>query len=559
MPGRLVEPLKKTRRDPQVVGGRAERSLQRRCACGGVTGPDGECAACRARRLASERTVGGPDGGQAPPIVHDVVSRAGAPIASHVRAVAEQRFRHDFARVRIHSDAEAGRSAEAIGASAYTVGPDIVFGSGRYSPETRAGRRLLWHELTHVVQQASAGPRDTRDPIPIAESKDAEREAQSHAADSPARAGPAGAVSVSHVDRSVQRQVHPDTDFEVDVSALSGVPYEKWSPELEAQYRRRMDPRADAIASCRLHGPAACSRLLSIAEVHRLFALAQEAGGDERKVTNGVLALVPALKVLPRATPLLRPLPTPALEPVPGGIPGGAAAGIGIGVIVAIVVACSIELWQLGQFEEKLRNAGFIVLDSPLAVCVGGCHLPANPSAPLPHFGGIDPDVLKTWVTPKPLTPGAPEQQEPGAAPRASLPKAAPSPVPKPATMPGQKRHPKQKDDCPNELYDRLRDEINNCKGLSFSCSDAAERAALGITTRKGFEKPGAPRWSRDEILRRLADAEKCANARDEFQSKCFPISPGDPEWEDHQRQLRDWKTAVETCREKARARGYLP
>jgi hypothetical protein len=65
----------------------------------------------------------------------------------------EARLGHDFAAVRIHTDAEAGRSAGAVEALAYTVGRDVVFGAGRYRPETAAGRALIAHELTHVVQQ----------------------------------------------------------------------------------------------------------------------------------------------------------------------------------------------------------------------------------------------------------------------------------------------------------------------------------------------------------------------------------------------------------------------
>jgi Domain of unknown function (DUF4157) len=552
--------------DSNVFQSRPERGRDRRCGCGGVAGPEGECAACRARRLARERASGGPARRQAPPIVHDVVSRSGTPIPGHVRAVAEQRFRHDFSRVRVHADAEAERSADAVDAAAYAVGPHVVFGSGRFAPETRTGRRLLWHELVHVVQQDSAAHAEPGTPIPIAESNTAEDEARSLAADSTARAAPERYRSGRRVTRSLQRQARSAGAGETDVTALSDVPYEKWSPELEAQYRRRMDPRADAIAACRLHGPPACSRLLAIAEVHRLLAVAQEAKGDERKVTDGVLAALPALKLVPRQVPPLRLLPTPTPEPIPPGVPGGAIAGAGAAAIIAIVVECSIQLWQLGQFEEKLRDAGFVILDSPLAVCVGGCHLPANPSAPFPHFGGIDPDLLKSWLPHKPPASAAPTPEhaepeprgEPGSVPKASGPKAASPPVAKPGMAPGQKRHPKQKDDCSNELYDQLRAKIENCKGLSFSCSDAAERAALGITTRKGFAKPGAPRWDCVEILRRLGEAEKCAKARDDFQSKCFPISPGDREWEDHQKQLADWKKAAQTCLDKALARNCL-
>ena len=66
----------------------------------------------------------------------------------------EPRFGHDFSEVRVHSDARAAESARAVNALAYTVGPDVVFGAGEYAPGTIAGRRLLAHELTHVVQQA---------------------------------------------------------------------------------------------------------------------------------------------------------------------------------------------------------------------------------------------------------------------------------------------------------------------------------------------------------------------------------------------------------------------
>jgi hypothetical protein len=62
---------------------------------------------------------------------------------------------YDFSEVRVHTDAKAEASARSIGALAYTVGNDIVFDHGRYSPGTTDGRRLLAHELTHVVQQGN--------------------------------------------------------------------------------------------------------------------------------------------------------------------------------------------------------------------------------------------------------------------------------------------------------------------------------------------------------------------------------------------------------------------
>jgi hypothetical protein len=65
----------------------------------------------------------------------------------------EPRFGHDFSRVRVHTDAKAAASAMAVNALAYTVGHNVVFGTGQYRPTTLEGRKLLAHELTHVVQQ----------------------------------------------------------------------------------------------------------------------------------------------------------------------------------------------------------------------------------------------------------------------------------------------------------------------------------------------------------------------------------------------------------------------
>jgi hypothetical protein len=82
-----------------------------------------------------------------------VRSLSGQPLGSAAREFLEPRFGHDFSRVRVHTDAPAARSAAILGARAFTTNNHIVFGSGEYAPQTEAGRRLLSHELTHVVQQ----------------------------------------------------------------------------------------------------------------------------------------------------------------------------------------------------------------------------------------------------------------------------------------------------------------------------------------------------------------------------------------------------------------------
>jgi hypothetical protein len=73
------------------------------------------------------------------------------------RAFMEPRFGHDFSQVRVHTDAKAAESARAVNALAYTLGKDIAFGATQYAPGTSQGRKLLAHELTHVIQQSRAG------------------------------------------------------------------------------------------------------------------------------------------------------------------------------------------------------------------------------------------------------------------------------------------------------------------------------------------------------------------------------------------------------------------
>ncbi|MBN1657602.1 MAG: DUF4157 domain-containing protein, partial [Anaerolineae bacterium] len=81
----------------------------------------------------------------------------GRPLDPDIRAEMEARFSRDFGDVRIHTDAQAAASARAVNAQAYTVGHDVVFAEGRYSPQSRNGAALLSHELAHVIQQERGG------------------------------------------------------------------------------------------------------------------------------------------------------------------------------------------------------------------------------------------------------------------------------------------------------------------------------------------------------------------------------------------------------------------
>ena len=107
------------------------------------------------------------EAGVAPPQVHAALAEAGRPLDPGTRAFMEARFGRGFGDVRVHTGGAAEGSARAVGAQAYTVGTRLVFGAGRYRPETGEGRRLIAHELAHTVQQAEGGPALQRATDPV--------------------------------------------------------------------------------------------------------------------------------------------------------------------------------------------------------------------------------------------------------------------------------------------------------------------------------------------------------------------------------------------------------
>jgi hypothetical protein len=81
----------------------------------------------------------------------------GQALPAEERSFFESRMGYDFSNVRVHTDTKAVQTSQALTAHAFTVGSDIAFNQGAYQPGTDAGRHLLAHELTHVVQQGAAG------------------------------------------------------------------------------------------------------------------------------------------------------------------------------------------------------------------------------------------------------------------------------------------------------------------------------------------------------------------------------------------------------------------
>jgi hypothetical protein len=181
--------------------------LQRQCACGGAaSGPTGPCDECRKKRLQrqaaepepagsagrfmvgassdplegaadrlADQALAAPARASAQPVtpktsgessraavperaaplsVDRALAEPGRPLDSGLQSDMADRFGFDFANVRVHVGSASAESARDVNAAAYTVGRDVVFGAGRYEPGSPTGRRLIAHELGHVIQQS---------------------------------------------------------------------------------------------------------------------------------------------------------------------------------------------------------------------------------------------------------------------------------------------------------------------------------------------------------------------------------------------------------------------
>lgn len=191
--------------------------LQRKCSCGNHTN-GGECEECSKKKVqrklsigatndpleqeadrVAEQVVGGcpghnfqsarpsiqraptpdldstTDEGErdaVPDSVEQTLTETGRPLAGPLRRDMESRFGRDFSQVHLHTGALADRSTKEVDARAYTVGNHVVFGQSQFNPNTRDGRLLLAHELTHVVQQGAGTNQVMRAPKKPAKSKD---------------------------------------------------------------------------------------------------------------------------------------------------------------------------------------------------------------------------------------------------------------------------------------------------------------------------------------------------------------------------------------------------
>src|SRR5438876_3498083 len=170
------------------------------------------------QKTAGNATVSAALEEQEPSLVKEVVgSGGGAPLDNDTRGFMESRLGADFSDVRVHTDATASESAQAVQAHAYTVGNDVVFQSGKYAPENDSGKRMLAHELTHVVQQRSGPVAGTPAPggIQISHPSDRFEQAAESSADRVMSPAPATTpASAAAAPASIQREGEEDEELQ---------------------------------------------------------------------------------------------------------------------------------------------------------------------------------------------------------------------------------------------------------------------------------------------------------------------------------------------------------
>jgi hypothetical protein len=207
-----VRPARARQLDDGVAGGPPHPGA-------GAAHPLGPADVLRLQRLAGNSGVSSllaerEEDGQPSP-VKEVVGSGGDALDDATRHDMEARLGHDFGDVRVHTDGRAAESARSVNAHAYTVGNDVVFQRDRYAPGSDEGRKMLAHELTHVIQQRSGPVDGTPAPggISISDPADPfEREAASRAEQVVSGPGPAPVTAPGPAPAAAVQRQAPDEE-----------------------------------------------------------------------------------------------------------------------------------------------------------------------------------------------------------------------------------------------------------------------------------------------------------------------------------------------------------
>jgi hypothetical protein len=322
---------------------------------GAFAGGIGLHADLMAARPVIRRAATGDGGGMARRGIESAPSFGGGrPLEDPARTFMEARFGRDFTAVRIHADGEAAASARALNARAYTLGRDIVFASGEYLPESGEGRRLLAHELAHVVQQ----DQEARPTIIRRQQADAPAPSPASGAAPPPPAATAGGQPTAD---------HP-AGLIVEDSTQDVAPGQMKRGQFLSQLRAAVYSTAEqAVASSPM---AAAIRPQMNQEIERQFSL--YSGLDARSLENTIRQRVPGAAGVAAANAFIPLICEQVRQTIAANLPneGGQAgvAGTVMGAVDTVAQGVGDVVASVGSVLFKAREGGARRPDGPHAI-----------------------------------------------------------------------------------------------------------------------------------------------------------------------------------------------
>ena len=267
--------------------------------------------------------------------VSEVISSGGEPLDATTREFMETRFGRTFGDVRVHTGGQADASARAVNALGYTLGRDIVFAAGEYAPHTAHGRRLLAHELAHVVQQGG-GASPAAGQLSAAEPATLQRAIPTRGSSERRANAPRIAEMRRHIEAMRQRMaearyapIRAEAIQALDAAAAVITSYERGTSVSAggtpmAGYAASPSTTVTSGASMTPLGAAAA---IGIGVVSFIWGLGTGPTGPsfsnvEAAVQRLDEVLDRAIMSLPPTTPSIGTVPTPAPSPAPGAAPG---------------------------------------------------------------------------------------------------------------------------------------------------------------------------------------------------------------------------------------------
>ncbi|HEU5137483.1 MAG TPA: DUF4157 domain-containing protein [Steroidobacteraceae bacterium] len=432
--------------------------MQRKCACGGKSAePEQKCKRCASKKMQKKLSIGAaadpleheadrvadevlrkpisattssaPVGVQravandstavdtVPASVEQVLSSPGDAMSGGVREDMERRFGHDFSNVRIHTDAAAAESAREVNARAYTIGNHIAFRPGAFDAASGDGRRLLAHELTHVVQQRSAAaPRMQRQPAAPELEKSGAVVEQTYRAGARNLQDPTLAAAANDV-RNCRELGGPYCEMLVTDADIHRM-YGQWTliedvkgrevanrairdhklPEVAQQVaiekaKADQEKQSQAPTGGVMMGGLAVAPLAPLAPATTTF----QVGAGTAANLNTARVAVQSSSLISSATAANSNVAALAPKPVP-------VAAVGPAIVIVFGIVVTVQLVGMASFQSKLWAAGYRFLPSPRGVCMRGCHQ-SKPQLPDPEFPDLEP-FAPTRIDPTPTLLG---------------------------------------------------------------------------------------------------------------------------------------------------------